>query len=84
MAKTRGAHSFRPRVSQGPTPPVAGPSTSGPTAAGPSTGSVATDPSAVAATGVGPSMPDARPTADAASPAPAAGDAEGSSSVAPA
>ena len=61
---------------QGPTPPVAGPfAVTGPSAAvGPST----------AAAGNDPSMPVARPTADAASLAPAAGDAEGSSSVAPA
>ena len=64
MAKTRGAHSFRPRVRQGPIPPAAGPS--------------------AAAAGAGLSMPAALPTADAASPTPAAGDAEGSSSVAPA
>ena len=87
MAKTRGAHSFRPRVLQGPTPPAAGPSVAGPAASGPSIGSVAASPSpavspSAAAAGAGPSVPTARPTADAASPAPAAGDAEGSSSVA--
>ena len=48
MVKTRGAHSFRPRVRQGPTPP-AGTSTPGPSTAttGPSaTGPSATSPSA--------------------------------------
>ena len=85
MAKTRGAHSFRLRVHQGPTPPSAGPSlaTTGssavgpaatsPAAIGPSASSVVVGPSA-AASGVGPSVPPVRP--------PAAGDAEGSSSVA--
>ena len=81
MVKTRGAHSFRPRVHQGPTPPAVGPSpvgpSAGPAAAGPSTAG----PSAAAA-GAGPSVPAARPTIAAPSPAPAAGDAEGSSSVA--
>ena len=89
MAKTRGAHSFRSRVRQGPTPPATGPFVVGPAAAGPSAGSFATSPSAAtgpsaAAAGSGPSMPAARPTVDAASPAPTAGDAEGSSSVTPA
>ena len=84
MTKTRGAHSFRPWVRQGPTPP-----TSGPFTAGPSAGFVATGPSAaagpsVAAAGAGLSMPTTRSTANAASPAPTAGDANGSSSVAPA
>ena len=66
MVKTRGAHSFRPLVCQGPTPPAVGPSTVGfSTAAGPST----------AAAGHSPSVPAVRP--------PDAGDAEGSSSVAP-
>ena len=74
MAKTRGAHYFRPQVRQGPTPPAAGPSTAG--------FSVAASPSA-SAVGAGPSMPTARPTYVAASPTPTAGDAEGSSSVAP-
>ena len=78
MAKTRGAHSFRPRVRQGPTPPAAGPSTTGPSA-----GSVGTGPSATVV-GSGPSMPAVRPIADTASPAPAAGDVQGSYSVAPA
>ena len=76
MAKTRGAHSFRPWVRQGPTPLIAGPS---PTTAG----SVAVGPSAAAA-GADPRMPAALPTANAASPTPAAGDVEGSSSMAPA
>ena len=101
MAKTRGAHSFRPRVRHGPTPPTVDPSpaaagfpASNPaaanpvsadtTATGPDTaGSVAVGPFA-AETGAGPRVPAARPNADAASPAPAAGDVEGSSSVAPA
>ena len=81
MAKTRGAHSFRPRVRQGPTPPT-GTSTPGPSSAvaAPST----------AAAGADPNMPAASPSVVAASPAPAAvqspaaGDAEDSSSVAPA
>ena len=89
MVKTRGAHTFRPRVRQGSSPPVAGPSSA---AAGspaadvaspcPSSGSIG--PSSVAgpseaAVGTGPRAPTVRPTA-----APAAGDAVGSSSVAPA
>ena len=81
MAKTRGAHSLRPWVRQGPTP-----SAVGPPAASPST---AVGPSATA-TGASPSVPVVFPSVAAASPAPsvvqspAAGDAEGSSSVAPA
>ena len=86
MAKTRGAHSFRPRVHQGPTPPVE--------TSTPGLSSTAAAPSAVAAlfstaAGAGPSVPIAYPSVAAASPAPAvvqgpaAGDAEGSSSVAP-
>ena len=63
---------------QSPTPPAAGPS---PTAASPAAvGSFAVGPSVAA----GPRVLAAHPTADVASPAPAAGDAEGSSSVAPA
>ena len=62
MEKTRGAHSFRPRMSQGPTPPTTGPSA----AAGPS----------AAVAGANPSVPAVC--------SPAVGDAEGSSSVAPA
>ena len=71
MAKTRGAHTYRPRVCQGLSSPAGGPSL----VAGPSS---AAGPSA-AAVGVGPRAPDVHPTT-----APAAGDAEGSSSVAPA
>ena len=72
MEKTRGAHSFRPQVRQGPTPPAAGPFTAGSSAAAdPST----TGPSAAAA-GASPSVPVVHPLD--------AGDAEGSSSVAPA
>ena len=93
MAKTRGAHSFRPQVRQDLTPPAAGPSAAGPTAAGPASGPSASSPTAVgagitgpsaAAAGTGPSVPAVRPIIAAASLAPAAGDAEGSSSVAPA
>ena len=87
MAKTRGAHSLRPRVRQGPTPLTVGPSTAGPYAAvGPST---AASPSTAAA-GANPRVPAVRPSVAAASSAPsavqspAAGDAEGSSYVAPA
>ena len=58
MAKTIGAHSLRPRVRQGRTPPAAGPS-----AAGPSIVAASPAPSTVQS--------------------PAAGDAEGSSSMAP-
>ena len=68
MAKTRGAHSFRPRVRQGPSPPATG---SSPLAVGPSSAS----PSA-AAVGASPSVPAVR--------LPAAVDAKGSSSMAPA
>ena len=85
MAKTKGAHSFRPRVRQGLSPSTAGPSAtcpvaSGPSAVGPSACSVAVGPSTVAA-GISPSVPAAGPTAAS---TPAAGDAEGSSFVAPA
>ena len=88
MAKTRGAHSFRPRVRQGPTPPAAspfpvviGPS---PTAVGfPAVDPVAVGPS-VAAAGAGPRVPAAFPTIHATPPAPAVGDVMGSSSMAPA
>ena len=73
MAKTRGAHSFRPQVCRDHTPPAAGPS---PTTADPAVpGSVIAGPYATAA-GAGPAAPTAA--------APAAGDAEGSSSMAPA
>ena len=94
MAKTRGAHSFRPRVLQGPIPTVAGPSpattyflAAEPTVADPTTaipavaGFVTANPSA-AAVGADPRVPAAHPTADDASPALAVGDIEGSSSVA--
>ena len=75
MAKTRGAHSFRPRVCQGPSSPAADPS---PAAAG-SIPSAAAGPSAAAspstaAACASPSVPAVRP--------PAAVDAEGSSSMA--
>ena len=75
MEKTRGAHTYRPRVRQGSSPSTAGPSST-------------TSPS-VAAVGAGPGAPAVRPTAtvvavSAAAAAPTTGDAEGSSSVAPA
>ena len=80
MAKTRRAHTHRPRVLQGPSPPTAGPSSAAAgspaadvAAAGPSS---SVGPSA-AAVGAGPRALAVRPTA-----APAAGDAEGSSYVA--
>ena len=86
MAKMRGAHSFRPRVRQGLTPPVAGPSTvdpatAGPATVGPSASSITAGPPAAvgpsaATAGASPSVPAVRP--------PDASDAEGSSSVAPA
>ena len=83
MAKTRGAHTYRPWVCQGPSPPAAGPS---PAAAGSSAAdTAAADPTSTAAgpsatvAGAGPNSLAARPTA-----APAAGDAVGSSSMAPA
>ena len=79
MAKMRGAHSFRSRVHQGPTPPAASPFTTGPAATGPPT----VGPS-VATVSTGPSVPAVRPTVAAASPAPATGITKGSSSVAPA
>ena len=80
MAKTRGAHSFKLRVRQGPIPP-AGTSTPGPSSAAVAPSTAAVD--------AGPSVPDARPSIAAASPAlvavqsPAVSDAEGSSSIAP-
>ena len=83
MAKTRGAHTYRPRVRQGPSPPTVGPF---PASTGSSsTDTAAADPTAAAAcpsaaaAGADPSALVARPTA-----APAAGDAVGSSSMAPA
>ena len=79
MAKTRGAHSYRPRVRQSPTP-LTGTSTPGAVvAASPSSPAVG----ASAAAAAGPSAPAARPSAAAAA-STAAADAEGSSSVAPA
>ena len=72
MVKTRGAHSFRPRVRQGLTPPVVGPSVAtSPSVAGPSVPVVHPY---VAATS----------SAPAAVQSPATGGVEGSSSVAPA
>ena len=80
MAKTRGAHTFRPQVRQGPSPPATSPSHA---AAGSFAASiVATGPSA--AVGADPSAPAARSTSAPTVVAPAASDAEGSSSVAPA
>ena len=75
MEKTRGAHTFRSRVRQGPSSPAVGSSAADIAAVGPS---AVVGPSSAAA-GIDPSAPAARPTV-----APAAGDAEGSSSVAPA
>ena len=91
MAKIRGANSFSPQVRQGPTLPAAGPSTTGSYAAASSSAVVcpsAAGPSAVivpsaAVVSTDPSVPAAL-TAAAASPALAAGDAEVSSSMAPA
>ena len=76
MAKTRGAHSFRPQVCYGPTPPTVGSFA----AAGPSAAAVAACPGMLA---VPPSAAAPSP-APATVQSPAAGDAEGSSSVAPA
>ena len=75
MEKTRGAYTFRSRVRQGPSSPANGSSAADIVSVGPS---AVAGPS-IAATGTDPSAPAARPTV-----APAAGDAEGSSSVAPA
>ena len=88
MAKTRGAHSFRPQVRQGPTPPT-GTSTPDPSStAGPASSAVGPT-SSTAAVDADPRMPAVHPsTAAVASPAPAAiqgtvaADAEGSSSMA--
>ena len=88
MAKKRGAHTYRPRVCQGPSPSTAGPSSSAVAgspaaniaAAGPSS---AASPSATVA-GAGPRAPAVRPTTTPAVVAPAASDTEGSSSVTPA
>ena len=85
MEKTRGAHTYRPWVRQGPSPPAAGPSPAA--VVSPAADAVAdcptaaiVGPSAVAA-GADPAAPtDVVPAAA----APASGDAEGSSSVAPA
>ena len=93
MVKTRGVHSFRPRMRQGPSSLAADPSlaTAGSSATDPSTAtgpstvagpSIAADPSTAAA-GAGPSVPAVRPTSAPAAAVPA-GDVEGSSSVAPA
>ena len=93
MAKTRGAHTYRPRVRQGPSPSAVNPSSA---AAGSPAADVAaagpfptTGPSSVAgpsaaAVGIGSRAPVVRPTAAPAAATPAAGDAGGSSSVAPA
>ena len=85
--ETRGAHSFRPRVRQGPTPPT-GTSTPGPNSAA-ACPSATTGPSAAAA-GASPSVLVVHTSVAAAVAAPtvvqspAAADVEGSSSVAPA
>ena len=85
--KTRGAHSFRPRVPQGPTPPT-GTSTPGPSSA--ATGPFATTSPSDAAAGASPSVLVVHPSVAAALDAPhvvqnpVAADVEGSSSVAPA
>ena len=68
MEKTRGAHSFRPWVRQGPSSLIVGPYT--------------TVGSSAAVAGSSPSMPIVYPTSAHAADVPA-GDAEGSSSVAP-
>ena len=88
MEKTRGAHSFRPQVRQGPTPPAVGPS---PAAAGFSAASSsAADPAAAGFVAAGPSVAAPSAAAAGASPSvpavrpPAAVDAKGSSSVVPA
>ena len=92
MAKTRRAYTYRPWVRQGPSSPAVGPSSAAVgspaadvAAAGPSStaGPSAADPSA-AAVGAGPRAPVVRPTTAPTATAPAAGDAEGSSFVAPA
>ena len=88
MAKTSGAHFFRPRVNQGPTPLAVGPAVASPATAGPSAGPATASPStagpSTAAAGADPSVPAVRPIVAAASPAPAVGDVEGASSMAPA
>ena len=80
MAKTREAHSFRPRVRQGPSSPTAGPSLA---AVDSSTADITAASSSAAAVGAGPSVPAVSPTSAPAAIVPV-GDAEGSSSVAPA
>ena len=62
MAKTRGAHSFRLWVRQGPTPLAAGPPATDPSTVGPSVaaGPFSVGPSAAAA-GASPSVPAVRP-----------------------
>ena len=89
MVKTRGAHSYRPRVRQSPTPPTGTSTPEATDATGPSSSTIGASHAAVA--GAGPSVPIALPSAVvAASPAPAtiqgtaATDAEGSSFLAPA
>ena len=93
MAKTRGAHTYRPQVHQGPSLSTVGPYSA-------AAGSPAADivafgpfPAAVSSSAVGPSAagvstgpraPAVHPTSAPAAVAPAAGDAGGSSSVAPA
>ena len=87
MVKTRGAHTFRPQVHQGSSPPATGPSSA-------ATGSPAADVAAAgpssaagpseAVVGADPRAPAVRPTAAPAATAPTTGDADGSSSVAPA
>ena len=96
MAKNRGAHSYRPRVRQSPTPTAGastprGTITAGPSAAAMSSPAAGASPATSAATAAvaGPSAPVVGPSvAAAASPAPTAvegtvvADVEGSSSMA--
>ena len=87
MAKTRGAHTYRPRVRQGLSPSAVGPSSAA--TGSPAADKAAADPSSAAGSsaavvGAGPRAPAMRLTAAPGAVAPAAIDAEGSSSMAPA
>ena len=81
----RGAHTYRSRVRQGPSPSAVGPSSNA--AGSPAADIAAASPSSAAgpsaaAAGAGPRAPAVRPPAAPATTAPPASDAEGSSSVA--
>ena len=87
MAKTRGAHTYRPWVRQGPSPSAAGPSSAAsgsPVADIAAAGPYSTVGPSAAVVGASPRAPAVCPTAASAAATSAVVDAKGSSSVAPA